>query len=522
MEVAVTLAPPGGRTLRIEEQVSSLTFTTNAMGGYGSCQLDLPGYRDLNQIPLLSRVTITYGDVVLYQGRIEDVNWSIGQDDSATSITCLGPSRYMTDRTVRQVFVARNLFNNFYDDLITQAGWAWTSGVYEVTDPTQYGLHFEGVNAANTAKNIAHNYPTIGGYLKRLLGTYYRGPSTSANVGLKIQAYGDSGLLGEHNLGTTAGDFDVDLAAIAGISTINKIRWQATVSGAYVPVSTDIINAYDMRYLGAFPYEDIKGGAFGGRIIRHLVNLVPEINPRKIEDGDDFLIQHLESVTTRRPILELLEETSSYYKRYWQIWEDGAFDWITPDFDTAHWVCGLRDLASLNLTSSVDLTHKTTYVLFQNAAIGSEPDESSATATSRTNPYVATGTEADSLYSPGFPMTTRSAQALANKVSDLLADYPALQGTITIPADAQIRTAAGTPLPAFLIRAGTNILIHDLPKNDSLLNTGRDGQTLFHIAATEANLTDRMVTLTLEGAPRHADVLLARLGFVTRRVSGQF
>jgi hypothetical protein len=78
---------------------------------------------------------------------------------------------------------------------------------------------------------------------------------------------------------------------------------------------------------------------------------------------------------------------------------------------------------------------------------------------------------------------------------------------------------SGGPTPAFLIRAGQNILIADAPKFDPF-QIGPDNETLFHIVSVTADLGSGNVTLQLGGFATPSDVIIARLAAVTRVLTG--
>ena len=88
-----------------------------------------------------------------------------------------------------------------------------------------------------------------------------------------------------------------------------------------------------------------------------------------------------------------------------------------------------------------------------------------------------------------------------------------------IPANTLIANAVGTRQPAALIRGGDNVLIPELPKSETT-RQGRDGETLFHVAASTVDLSANTVTLELEGQQVRTDVILARLAAATRVLTG--
>jgi hypothetical protein len=166
----------------------------------------------------------------------------------------------------------------------------------------------------------------------------------------------------------------------------------------------------------------------------------------------------------------------------------------------------------------VDGLAKTLIVFYTDAASGLTTNATSVSSDQR-NPFVKQGQQSDVIVSPGFPMTTSTASQLASRLATDQGGYPLVQGRLVIPATTIVKRASGSPLPAYMIRAGENVLVADLPKTD-LFSQGRDGETLFHIVSSEASLEDGRVTLEIEGQTKRSDVLLARLAASTRTLTG--
>lgn len=76
-DVEVWLIPPGSEPRRLTPEVASMRWTSAAVGGFGSLQMSLPGYVTKQELPYLSIVRVTLGPRVLWEGRIEDLEWTI-------------------------------------------------------------------------------------------------------------------------------------------------------------------------------------------------------------------------------------------------------------------------------------------------------------------------------------------------------------------------------------------------------------------------------------------------------------
>ncbi len=119
-----------------------------------------------------------------------------------------------------------------------------------------------------------------------------------------------------------------------------------------------------------------------------------------------------------------------------------------------------------------------------------------------------------------MPMTDASALQLATKLLGDCGKYPGVRGQIVLPAQRLVQHATSGSHPAFLIRAGDNITVPDLPKTDILIE-GRDGETQnYHIIASDVDMIAMTVTLQIEGQSKRADALLARLSAATKLLGG--
>jgi hypothetical protein len=493
------------------------------MGGFGSLAFGVPGdpARLKRELPHLSEVRLVLDTQTIWEGLIEDVGLELRGGDLGAQVTCFGEQRRLDRMSVRRIWSKRDLTLQPRPDATGQDGaFDVVEGILDDADPTKAGLKYNGNGGTTAIGGAAHRvYIAPSGLtLTRIMGT--RDKAGSANLFQQIWSSADTGSSYTNELSDNANvsglAFDFDLVANA-----NLVLLQAVANAAVALAATDLCRYYNLRVLGTSLTEDAAGGFYGGTILRDLIALVPGLTIGVVEDGSEFTIQQLER-TVRTAARSVVDEVAGYYTREWAVWEDGRFDWKSVNADEPQWIVPLGDLQEgTELTTTIDGLAETVCVLYTDAASGLEADLSepaSEHGNPQRNPFVKQGQDSHLLVSPGFPMTSTSADQLAGKLA-AEQKHPLVHGRFVLPAMTMVRRAAGSPLPAFMIRGGENIVVPDLPKTD-LFETGRDGETLFHIVATEASLETGEVTLEVEGYTRRTDVLLARLAAATRTLTG--
>ena len=514
--IEVVIDRPGMSPLRLTPSWDTFTFSTSAIGGFADASFRLPGdpARWKREIPHLALVRIVLDTFIIWEGQVEDVGLSLGGDIGAT-ISCFGLRKRLEETSIRRIWtkreipwVDRNLGVAAYN-----GAWVYSSGQYDPADLTKVGFQYGGTGQGPAIPlNIGFNawYLSPSGVdVKRVMGSVdISGGGAGANWRAEFFSYA-AGAFTLESFATATGTFNVQLSGFEGVAMGPTIRNAI----GYTPATTDTCAFRDLRILGTLT-EDASGGFYGGTILRDLIALVPGLSIGIIDSGSDYTIQAIERAV-RSSALSVVEEVAGYYTREWGVWEDGRFDWRAVNKDEPQWMCELSDLQpGSELTSSVDGLAKTIYILYTDAA--SQRDaESSSVSTSQRNPYVKQGKTDDVLVSPGFQMTSSSSSQLASKFVGDVGNYPAIRGSLVLPALVPVKRANGPNLPALQIRGGDNILVSDLPKTD-LFATGRDGETLFHIVSTQADLGSGLVTLEIEGQTRRMDVLLARLALSTQ------
>ncbi len=520
-DITIVATRPGRDIIEITQPIGSLRFTTVAVGGYGSCSFTLPGPPDRwrRDLPDLTVIEVRHGTHVVWQGRIEDRGYEITTDGLAATFTAFGWRRILEHASVQRI----------WKQALT-GSWVTFKGdpAVEPTglqDTTKQGVAFVG-NASTDAwpspfaQSDAYIMLPQGPTIRKVLcqvdiaGTDLTAlvsfNATTTSFPTTVIGAADSGIISA----TTTVTIDVPGTVIRPDNV--SVRADRTVSP---PGVTSRVDAYDFRILGTATADvsGLNGGFYAGTVLQDLIALIPELAAGNIDPGNDFLIQQI-TAATRRKALEVVEEVSAYHvDKRWQVWEDGRFDWQRVNLDEPHWQLPLASADSLQVEASVDQVARTVYLAYQNA-ITEIDQETSAASTDPRNPFVKHQRTKDIIVDPGFPMVPTSAAQLAARWASDAGKFPTVRGRATVGAFTTLPSANG-PAPAIEIRAGQNLLIPELPRDDPF-QTGRDGQTLFLIASTECDLSTGTVTLELEGQTRRIDALLARLAAATRVVTG--
>lgn len=506
------------RTLDLTAAVASADWTTNALGGYGSANFALLGEPSdwIPRTPKLSLIRITQDETVLFEGQIEDHEYSRSADEVTTTVQCFGLARLLTEQSVHTIWSKRDM--DWQPRPATEgspdAALTGQVGRFEPSDLTKVGIFVVGNGGTTTAgRGTGFVYkPPSGITLNRFMFTYDK--AGSANLHAQVWSRVDAGGYSNHldataNVTGSAQDF-------ALVSGCNDVLVQSLGAIAFATAVSDFMKLYNARVLGTTLTEDATGGFYGGTILRDLITLVPGLSAGSIDTGSEFTIEAIERAT-RAAAVEVVAEVAGYYDKEWGVYENGRLDWKSADVDSQHWIIDVADLSSLSLRSSVDEISSREFVLYTDAATGLEM-EASASSTSRGNPYVVRSRNRDLLTSPGFPMTTNTSAQLASRLIRARGEQPFASGGCSLSYRTSVGRGDGGALPAFRIRAGENIKITGLPKTDPY-NAGRDGETLFHIVSTQMTL-DGSVQLTLDSQEHAIDALLARLAAVTRTLTG--
>lgn len=520
--------PDQSRSIDVVTITDTVTFTTNAIGGFGSCTYAIKGRRLL---PYLSTVRLYYGTQLVWEGRIEDRGFRWSDGTVQTYYSCLGFKRLLDDTGIRRIWSRRDL--QWDGNLVAAYGnsdeatlalnsrdIAVMVGQYDPTDLSKIGVKCLYIGAGD---------PHTGDWN----GAQVTLPSGITATRVRGKIDGNAGNFGHWKYivqgGTGWGYVEDYVTNADNVFNINiagstSVRVGITSKDGQNISAGDYYAFHDLRILAtSITSEDDGGGPgvgsgfYGGTILNDLVTLVPGLAAGLIESGSDFVIQSVD-YGSRTPAAQIVADIAALYAREWAVWDGPSFQWAAPNLDEAQWIVPLAETVKGDILGTIDNLTKTVYVLYADAASGIDSEQSTS-STDQRNPLVKAGIQRDQIMSAGQSMTGNTASQLSSRAIAETGAYPPVSGTVVLEAEHLVQNAVGQRQPAFTIRAGTNITIPDLPKSD-YFSQGRDGETLFHISSTEADMATGRVTLTLEGQHSALDVLTARLATATRTVTG--
>jgi hypothetical protein len=531
----------GGLTRDLIPVANSCSWTTLAVGGFGSCTFDLEGWWTKDKVPYLATIKLYWGDIPLWEGRVEDLRYVISDSDFRTTVQCFGFQRLLTDTSVQQALIKADIpwraipggdgitvgKNAAAVFTVLSSSFAVTIGNYDPTDLSKNGVQVAGKGIAMSALQGNGADLTINNGWTAI-SMWYACAQSGANaaniIPIVFWTFGSNAwnTSGQATLGVTGGA----LQNFTDFPGESRIRLGAYCNAGITPTNTDILQYSNLRLIGRYTdtfglnFDDTGAttfGCYGGNLLRFILGLVPDLVPGTIDIGSDFIIQAITASDTRAT-LDVISEIVSYYAREWGVWEDKRFDWKTVNLDEPQWILDIQDLSSLELDTTTDTIAKTSYVLYTDAASGLSGQQSAVSSDQR-NPFVKSGTTKDEMVQAGFPMTSNTAAQLAARLIADHSGFPTATGRLSLPVTAMVDWANGQKRPAAAIRGGDNVLLPGLPKSEPFTQ-GRDGQTLFHVVSTSADMETGQITLEVEGYTRTSDVLLARLAAVTRNITG--
>jgi hypothetical protein len=147
--VTYLLLRAGREPIRLTPVANSLRFSTLAVGGFGACSFRLPGdlarwYRD---IPHLSKLVVTYGPRIIYEGQVEDLNRHVSSGESSTQVTCYGYRRLLEETSLLRLWSKRDFtFTDQWAQADHPQAWAFSSGRFDPANLSRVGVMYKGAN----------------------------------------------------------------------------------------------------------------------------------------------------------------------------------------------------------------------------------------------------------------------------------------------------------------------------------------------------------------------------------------
>jgi len=510
----------GRPSLEFTPEADSVRFSTASVGGFGACSFRVPGMEPIRELPLLSTIRLHFGTHMLWEGRVEDVRLSITPDAVVCDVTCFGFRRLLEETSVKRAWILRSIN---WQPSVAATGLAACNGVTPTLDNANSSCVVGQFDPANLARVGIKVDDIAAMSAPGANWAIFNAPPSITFVRVRATVQSPAGgafaIIQDSVTGSSWTSIycsSADGVPVNVACSANAVKLLMGGVATAVPGAPDA-TWEDIRILCTSIDEDETGGIYGSSILRDLLPLVSGISIGSLETSSEFAIPAIGRMI-RDSALSVIEEVAAYYQREWGVWEEARFDWKAPALDEAHWVATLDEITRLELESSVDGATKTVYILFEDAASG-VPGEQSAVSTERRNPYVKAGRVKDEILQAPVVMTATSALRMAEKLAVDRGSFPAVRGRLELHPTQIVQHVQAGPRPAFQIRAGENLVIPDLPKDD-YFRPGRDGQTLFHVRSAETNMDEAKTTLELDGYSRRSDILLARIGAVTRSITG--
>jgi len=512
---------PGGEPIEVTPEVETISFSTAALGGFGSCSFAVPLTQATpSRVPRLSDIQLMHGTKLLWEGRVEDHD--VDHVARTLGLNCFGYRRLLDEKSLKRIWLLRSIGWQLVNTLAGSGSltfdpdtWAWsTIGRFDDSDLTRSGVRFSAQTGASAGANDAHGaWFHSEAPMRRILFDHIKVGSDPIRVGVYDSPDGQVWTQRYSALPSNTDFTSADVALGTGTQFLRLAAWfDSGVGGANVAAEIE-----NVRILGATDSEDALGGLYPETILRDLIGQVPGLEEGVIENDTSFAIPQLSRVQ-RDFAVSVVNEVSGYYRRRWGVWEDRRFDWRSPSYDEAQWILRLAQLSECKVRTTTDGSASDYYVVYQNAATAL-PEEQSDVSTSRRNDFVRAGQRKDEILAAQVGMTAASALRLAERVSGDHGSVPASRGTVRLAALTLVDGLAGQARPACYIRAGENVLIPELPKDEFAIE-GRDGQTLFHVVASSTDMRKAETTLELDGYQRSSEILMARISAATRVLTG--
>lgn len=529
------------RDVHITAEVEDLTFGSTSPGGYDTCTLTL--HRPLNFLPgeltIFGRLYIYDAGGVVWEGRMQDPGRTAGTEGEVYQVAAVGGVAHTQDRTSPYIVIDRQIERWERIQLSTEHPKRETRiDEDSAGNPSIWLTAPTGTSWATNASASMH-YPHI------------------RRAGQKLGAYNCSGDCGKitagtwkwrtvtrspAGIGTVGRDLDMTTAGIAqsqqevGDSFPDgddqlEFRLQQTGGATQIPddgiwaifafvyVQAKLMDKSGVEQGTAYNYGD--GFNTADEVVQDLLGrFLPEYDgPNATVTAASYAIEQMaypDGVTPAQVLDDLVGFEIGYT---WHVWESNpANDLFT--FEWLLWPTTVRYEADINDGFSAPASGNTLY----NKARVRYVDERGKVRS------VAVSTGVPALTDAGFNRTafidlgdqvSSSANATRAGQQFLLEHKnPVNAGRLTV-ARRIVDLQTGRMVDPWEIRAGSLIRVRGVESYPNALNTdGRDGLTIFKIAATSYTASEAAATLDLDAyAPSVSRALaaLARRPLARRR-----
>jgi hypothetical protein len=261
----------------------------------------------------------------------------------------------------------------------------------------------------------------------------------------------------------------------------------------------------------------------GTNIINELLSLNGLISSdnTNIEIDNSYVFQHyghFESITCR----QALDEISSYYNRYWAVWENSQLTWASKTLQTVPWAVTRAECLDMSLTGSV--VDAATSLRFRYQNLKGQSREVDVADSNVDNIYKQSGLVRKPIVDLGIvaasPTAASSIMGQLAQVAFPSRSYEVMRGTVVLSAKRMIPSPDGGMKPAWMIRSGDVLQVQDIVSARDLFGSSFDRRSRFFITSVDVDFEAQTVTVGLDNTSDHLAQLLARIALGNKAVFG--
>jgi hypothetical protein len=505
----------------ISPLIRQITFSSLINGGFGTMTFFVPWLHNRGLPPWLQfladvRATDRFA-FTCFEGRIDDISLSVSGDSEGYQVECVGYGVALGAEPYTNVIVERNL--PFVPLPIIESPQFMRSDLYgansgntNATDLTRSGVAF------SCRRNQL--YPVTAFYIYRAmwpdLGVDLRRVKfdvTTVNLAngtfvgaLNCYSCDSAGVLTTQVSIAAAGTFNEDIALPAGTRGVafGLICTTGGTTGAF-DTTAEVFNVrvFGNRTNAASNNEPV----YGHEIVTDIVQKsLWSQDLTQIETDTTYQFPEASWVDSIK-IADALDYVTSFYDRWWAVYEDKRFFWKSANAQIVNWSTSRAEGARLQLDPSI--TNAARSVRLRYRVPSGQSAELIVADTRVDNVYAAAGASHTAIVDLGIVSNaTSAAQVGQTYFPDH--SYEVVKGTITLQLNQFVRGL--NPGPAYRIRAGDNIQVRDAVSPRQILGQSYDRRSIFLVRSVDVDWDSQTVTVSVDNTRDSLSQLLARVG----------
>jgi hypothetical protein len=512
------------RDIHVTAELADLQYTSTSPGGYENCTIRL--HRPLSFTPLevaqFGRLYVYASTGIVWEGRLQDPGRTAGDEGEVYEIAAVGGSAHLQDDTRQLIYVDADPANWDRIDAATAAAEVQQladTGAVAGSDTPALSLRIPqgtSVDGAIPSRAVAaHRGIAAAGLKMAHVSFLWDAGLTSANLTASLYAATEG--VGAADIAWSAtfniaGGSQTRVVSTDWTNGRNRpiVRFHYTAGAASVSADTWWLQLTDLvvrtLLLSKDGTERLAGGTYTAPTVtafdvvndllgRVLVDTIDGTNATV--DATSFPIEHLaypDGVTAAQVLDDLIKFEQAYT---WHVWKSNPDNNDLFGFEWVAWPTSARYEADVIDGFSAPASGNTVY------------DQVAVRWHNRGTIRVSLRTQTvTALDDAGFSRTAfidlgdeASTQANAHRVGDqFLAEhqYPLNAGRLTIRRPI-VDLVAGRMVQPWELRAGYLIRVRGVESYpDSLNVAGRNGVTVFKVAAVSYSASDNTATLDLD------------------------